>query len=61
MAAQVVDIMGNFIMGAHIYFTDATALQGSLINYLKEVRPTMFFSVPRVFEKIEDTLKLAAN
>ena len=49
--------MSNLVKGVAVWFTDATALQGSLVNYLREVRPTLFFSVPRVYEKIEETLK----
>jgi len=48
------------VQGAHCYFADASALQGSLIEYLKEARPTFFFSVPRVWEKIEEKMKLIA-
>lgn len=31
--------------------------QGSLVNTLKEVRPTSFLGVPRVWEKIEEKMK----
>lgn len=42
--------------GVHVFFADPTALQGTLIQTLQEVRPTYFFSVPRVWEKIYDKM-----
>ncbi|CAD8081672.1 unnamed protein product [Paramecium primaurelia] len=61
VAAQLIDIIGSCRWGAHIYFANPDALSGSLINTLKEVRPTMFFSVPRVWEKIYDQMQLIAK
>lgn len=34
-------------------------LQGTLNNTMKEVLPTIFFGVPRVYEKMEDKIKIA--
>lgn len=56
IAAQVVDIYLTAYGGATVWFADDKALQGSLIHTLKEVRPTRFFGVPRVYEKIQEKL-----
>jgi len=40
-------------LNAAIYFAFPDALQGSIVQTLTEVRPTMFLGVPRVYEKFE--------
>ena len=57
IAAQSVDIYGALISKASVTFADENALQGTLGNTLKETRPTCFFGVPRVFEKIEEKIR----
>lgn len=39
-----------------MYFADRNALKGSLVSTLREVRPTVIFGVPRVFEKIKEKM-----
>jgi hypothetical protein len=39
-----------------VYFCQPDALKGSLTVTMREVRPTLFFSVPRVWEKIQEKM-----
>jgi long-chain-fatty-acid--CoA ligase ACSBG len=56
IAAQLVDIFCMIHLGGCVYFAQPDALKGSLTVTLKEVRPTFFFGVPRVWEKIEEKM-----
>lgn len=61
VAAQIIDVTGSLIAGCEVTFATPDALQGTLVEFLKEARPTLFFSVPRVWEKIEEKMKLMAS
>lgn len=56
IAANAIDIAGALINGFCVTLAPADALRGSLVDTLKKVRPTIFVSVPRVFEKIQEKL-----
>ncbi|XP_065672527.1 long-chain-fatty-acid--CoA ligase ACSBG2 isoform X2 [Hydra vulgaris] len=57
IAAQIIDIWISTLAGACLTFAQPDALKGSLIKTIKQVRPTLFGGVPRVYEKIEESLK----
>lgn len=56
IAAQSIDIYAAIYIGATVYFAQPDALRGSLAQTLKEARPTFFFGVPRVWEKIQEQI-----
>lgn len=56
IAAQLIDVFCLMIIGGCCYFAQPDALKGSLTVTLKEVRPTFFFGVPRVWEKIQEKM-----
>ena len=60
VAAQVIDIYLTMFGGATVWFADKDALQGSLIDTLREAQPTRFIGVPRVYEKMADKLQEVA-
>ncbi|MFT4552291.1 MAG: long-chain-fatty-acid--CoA ligase ACSBG [Chlamydiales bacterium] len=56
VAAQLVDMYGPITYGSTVSFAQPTALKGTLVKTLQAVRPTLFLGVPRVWEKIEETM-----
>jgi len=61
IAAQMLDMHCPMATGLQIWFAQPDALRGSLGATLKEVRPTIFFGVPRVWEKIYDKMQEVAK
>ncbi|TDH13304.1 hypothetical protein EPR50_G00053670 [Perca flavescens] len=57
VAAQLCDIWMATRLAMTIYFAEPDALKGSLVNTLKEARPTCFLGVPRVWEKMQEKMK----
>jgi long-chain-fatty-acid--CoA ligase ACSBG len=53
-AAQMADLYGPLFCGGTVYFAQPDALRGTLKNTLTEVRPTVFFGVPRIWEKMQE-------
>ena len=56
IAAQMIDIHYGLYSGTCTYFAQPDALKGSLADSLKDVRPSVFFGVPRVWEKMQEKL-----
>ena len=57
IAAQMMDIYVPLASVGTVYFADSDALKGSLKDTLKDVRPTVFIGLPRVWEKIYEKIK----
>jgi long-chain-fatty-acid--CoA ligase ACSBG len=63
IAAQMVDIhlpigiAATYSANATVHFARPDALKGTLGDTLKACRPTVFFGVPRVWEKIAEKMK----
>lgn len=57
VAAQFADIFLSLSNGCTVFFADANALKGTLIDYLLDVRPTIFLGVPRIYEKMEEKVR----
>lgn len=60
VAAQYFDLIVFLFYNVTVYFAKPDALSGSLLDTLKIVRPTIFFAVPRIYEKMEEKLKSVA-
>ncbi|XP_019731753.1 long-chain-fatty-acid--CoA ligase ACSBG2-like isoform X3 [Hippocampus comes] len=59
VAAQLNDLYITMRFAATTYFAQPDALKGSLVATLKEVRPTSFLGVPRVWEKMQEKMQAA--
>ena len=58
IAAQLLDLHCAMHLGCAVYFAPKDALKGTgLLDILQKVKPTVFLSVPRVWEKIYEKLK----
>jgi long-chain-fatty-acid--CoA ligase ACSBG len=56
ISAQLLDFLFAAATGGSIWFATPDALKGGLLPLLQQTRPTFFFGVPRVWEKIKDAM-----
>jgi len=56
IAAQALDFYVPLFSGAQVTFATPDVLKGRLVETLTSVRPTLFFGVPRVWEKIYEAM-----
>ena len=56
VAANMVDLIIVLSCRGTTYFAEKSALKGTLTKTLQEVLPTLFFGVPRVWEKIQEKM-----
>lgn len=61
VSGLMVDCYLTWSSGSTVYFGDKNVLKGTLPNFLKEVRPTRFFGVPRVWEKFQSAMQDKAS
>ena len=57
VAAQYVDCMLLLYTRLTVYMARPDALRGTLVETLKKAKPTVFVGVPRVYEKMMDSIK----
>ena len=57
IAGQMLDIWIAILNLSTVHFADKGALKGTLLQTMQEARPTTFFGVPRVWEKIMEGMK----
>merc|ERR1712142_1247086 len=61
VAGTFIDIYLIMYGGGTVWFADKMALQGTLLKTLVEAKPTLFFGVPRVYEKIQEKMMEVAK
>jgi long-chain-fatty-acid--CoA ligase ACSBG len=57
VAAQMMDIYFPLMTLGSVWFADKDALKSSLGETIKEVKPTIFIGVPRVWEKMQEKIE----
>jgi long-chain-fatty-acid--CoA ligase ACSBG len=61
IAAQVMDMHGPMHIGAKTFFAQTDAMKGTLKDTLIDCEPTIFFGVPRVWEKFAEGMRKVAS
>lgn len=61
IATQLLDIFTMLSCAGTCWFAQPDAFKGSLLHTMKEVRPTIFLGVPRVWEKIGESIQVVVS
>lgn len=61
IAAQCIDVFLSMASAGQVFFADRNALKGTLIKTLVIAKPTRFIGVPRVFEKMQESILAAES
>ena len=61
IAGMMFDIYYPIANASTLCFADSNALKGTLVENLKHYKPTRFLGVPRVWEKMEEKIKIAGK
>jgi long-chain-fatty-acid--CoA ligase ACSBG len=61
VAAQIIDVYAFVQKGFQVTFAQPDAMRGSLKSTLADTNPCIFFGVPRIWEKISDSIKEAGK
>jgi long-chain-fatty-acid--CoA ligase ACSBG len=56
IAAAMLDLVAPLLVGFCVTFAEPDAMRGALVNTLRDVQPTIFFGVPRVYEKMQEKM-----
>uniref|UniRef100_T1J838 long-chain-fatty-acid--CoA ligase n=1 Tax=Strigamia maritima TaxID=126957 RepID=T1J838_STRMM len=58
IAGVAIDVIVNILTESTVHFAGPNALKGDLVNDLIKYKPTFFFGVPRVYEKLKLNLEI---
>lgn len=64
ISGQIMDIYIPICLTGTVWFANKNALKGkgkSLINIIKDAKPTIFVGIPKIWEKIADQIKILLN
>lgn len=61
IAAQCIDVFLPIASAGQVFFADRNALKGTLSKTMVIAKPTRFIGVPRVFEKMQESILAAKS
>jgi len=57
IAGLILDVYMPFLTGATLGIADKEVLRGTLVDNLRDIRPTQMLGVPRIFEKVRERMQ----